>query len=203
MAPKSGAGKNQPMGKLEKESHIRNRGAHLQRAILKSVAMAGVLSVAVVAPNALRIFKMLGVDKMLDRNTRQGINVSRRRLVERGLLSYTKEGFVELTKKGEQKLYDMEKCDYALPRPQRWDKKWRILIFDIPEKKRLIRDKVRLTLSSIGFKRLQHSVWVYPYDCEDLITLIKTDFKIGKDLLYLIVDSIENDRPILKWFGLD
>jgi len=191
------------MGKLEKESYKRNRGVHLQRAILKSVAIAGVLGVAVVAPNAVQILKLLGIDKTLNRNAKQGINVSRRRLVEHGLLSYTKDGFITLTKKGTQKLHELEKHDYKIPRPKRWDKKWRVLIFDIPEKKRFLRDKIRLTLSSIGFKRLQDSVWVYPYDCEDLITLIKADFKIGKDLLYLIVDSIENDRALREWFGVD
>ncbi|MDO8492773.1 MAG: CRISPR-associated endonuclease Cas2 [bacterium] len=190
------------MGKLEKESYKRSRRAYLQRAILKSVAIAGAISVAVVAPNAMQILKMLGVDKKLNRNTKQGINVSRRRLVEHGLIAYAKNGFLKLTKRGEQKLLMLEKYDYKIPHPKRWDKKWRVLIFDIPEKKRQLRDKVRLTLLSIGFKRLQDSVWVYPYDCEDLITLIKADFKIGKDLLYLIVDSIENDRSVREWFGL-
>lgn len=190
------------MGKLEKESRKRSRGANLQRAILKSVAIAGVMSVAIVAPNAMRVLNLLGIDKILDRNTRQGINVSRRRLVENGFLSYTKNGFIKLTSKGEQKLYELERHDYKLPHHKKWDKKWRVLIFDIPERKRLLRDKVRFTLLSIGFKRLQDSVWVYPHDCEDLITLIKSDFKIGKDLLYLIVDSIENDRMLKEWFGV-
>jgi hypothetical protein len=44
-------------------------------------------------------------------------------------------------------------------------------------------------------------VWVYPYDCEDLITLLKADFKIGKDLLYVITESIENDKWLRQSFG--
>ncbi|KKT75590.1 MAG: hypothetical protein UW71_C0001G0001, partial [Parcubacteria group bacterium GW2011_GWB1_44_7] len=55
---------------------------------------------------------------------------------------------------------------------------------------------------SVGFMKLQKSVWVYPYDCEDFVNLIKADFKIGKDLLYLIVDSIENDKFIKEYFQL-
>ena len=54
----------------------------------------------------------------------------------------------------------------------------------------------------IGFVRLQDSVWVYPYDCEDLITLLKADFRVGKDVLYLIVDSIENDKYLRAEFNL-
>jgi len=78
-----------------------------------------------------------------------------------------------------------------------------VLIFDIPEKRKGTREKVRRTLISLGFERLQDSVWVFPYDCEDLITLLKVDFKIGKDILYLVVESLEYDLPLRKKFGLD
>ena len=77
-----------------------------------------------------------------------------------------------------------------------------MLIFDIPEKRKPLREKIRSTLLSIGFLRLQDSVWIYPYQCEDLVNLLKADFKVGKDLLYLIVDSIENDKFFRKSFGL-
>ena len=50
--------------------------------------------------------------------------------------------------------------------------------------------------------RLQDSVWVYPYDCEDIIGLLKTDIGVGKDLLYMIADEIENDRHLRENFGL-
>ncbi len=96
----------------------------------------------------------------------------------------------------------LEVYDLAAQRPKRWDGKWRVLIFDIPERKKTLRDKMRLTLSSVGFVRLQQSVWLYPYDCEDLIVLLKTDFKIGRDLLYLIVDALEYDIPFRKHFNL-
>jgi len=54
----------------------------------------------------------------------------------------------------------------------------------------------------IGFVHLQDSVWTYPYDCEDLIVLLKADFKIGKDILYMIVDELEGDWRLRKEFGL-
>lgn len=140
-------------------------------------------------------------DKNLGKKRKHSINVSRQRMIDRELLEY-QNGFLRLTKKGQMLFREIERRDFKLTRPKRWDKKWRVLIFDIPEKRRGLRDKVRSTLRSIGFERLQDSVWVYPYDCEDLITLLKADFKIGKDLLYLIVDKIENDTVIRKFFGL-
>lgn len=77
-----------------------------------------------------------------------------------------------------------------------------MLIFDIPEKQRELRDKVRNTLQAIGFKCLQDSVWVYPHDCENFIALLKADFKIGRDLLYVIAEAIENDRALRDYFGV-
>lgn len=187
------------MGTQEKILKTRIRRGEIQKAVLQTISAVGILSIALLAPNALQMIKLFDGGKR--KNLRQAINTSRRRLVANGLLQY-KNGFLRLTKKGELKLEGLERRDYRLPIPSKWDKKWRVLIFDIPEYRRLVRDKVRLTLSSIGFKRLQQSVWVYPYDCEDLITLIKADFKIGKDMLYLIVDSIENDRELKSFFDL-
>lgn len=75
-------------------------------------------------------------------------------------------------------------------------------MFDIPERRRRVRTRVRQTLTTMGFYRLQDSVWVYPYDCEELIILLKADFKIGKDLLYVIADKVEHDAPLKTHFGL-
>lgn len=45
-----------------------------------------------------------------------------------------------------------------------WDKKWRVVIFDIPEEKRVIRNLFRRNLKKWGFKHLQKSVWVSKRD---------------------------------------
>ncbi|HEY4496229.1 MAG TPA: CRISPR-associated endonuclease Cas2 [Candidatus Paceibacterota bacterium] len=187
------------MGVLEKDSKRRTRNNNIQKIILQTVATAGFLSVALLAPNALQAFKQIG---LLPKPRQKYIfNLSRNRLVKAGLLTY-EDKFIRLTTKGEAKLRQLELYNYKLKKPKRWDKKWRVLIFDVPEKNRSIRDKVRNTIITIGFMRLQKSVWVYPYDCEDFVNLIKADFKIGKDLLYLIVDSIENDKEIRNHFQL-
>ena len=99
-------------------------------------------------------------------------------------------------------LESLELRDWEINKPKKWDGRWRMLIFDIPETRKSLRDKVRHTLLHIGFLRIQDSVWAYPYDCEDFISLLKADFKIGKDLLYLVVDSIENDKSYKKYFNL-
>ena len=42
----------------------------------------------------------------------------------------------------------------------KWDGIWRVVIFDIPEKKRIIRDMFRRKLRHWGFKPWQISVWI-------------------------------------------
>lgn len=168
--------------------------------ILETVALAGALSLALVAPGALKALSMLGVD--VSGRKKEIINRSRKKLVDQGLLEYSTHGFLRLTNLGEKRLRELERNDYYITRPKKWDKKWRVLIFDIKEKRKPLREKVRRTLLAIGFVRLQDSVWIYPYDCEDLITLLKADFRIGKDIIYLIVESIEYDRDLKKLFNL-
>ena len=189
------------MGKMETVSRRRAWRGEIQKIILGTVAAAGILSVALLAPNALRMLKVFGINSA--GRKKEIITASRKRLVAQGLLEYTPNGFLKLTKQGERKLRELELHDYKFKKPKHWDKKWRVLIFDIKEERRPLRTKIRRTLTAIGFVRLQDSVWVYPYDCEDLITLLKADFKVGKDLLYLIVDSIENDQWLKKHFGIN
>jgi hypothetical protein len=187
------------MGKLEEGSRKRTRRANIKKLVLASAAVAGGISVSLVAPGVLGAMGKLGL--IPSARQLEIIKRSRSRLVVRGLLTY-QDNLLHLTPRGEKVLRRLELCDFRLQRPKRWDYKWRVLIFDIPERRKSLRPKIRYTLKAIGFVRLQDSVWVYPYDCEDLITLLKADFKIGKDLLYLIVDSIENDASLKNHFGI-
>ena len=45
---------------------------------------------------------------------------------------------------------------------RRWDRRWRIVIFDIPERRKSVRAKLRRFMQEYGFVRLQDSVWIYP-----------------------------------------
>ena len=158
------------------------------------------LSVALLAPNIFSALKTLGITPRL--RQKEIIQATRKRLVREKYLTYTDQGFLVLTSKGERKLRHFELNDFKLKKPKRWDKKWRVLIFDISEQRKHLREKVRRTLVAIGFVRLQDSVWVYPYPCDDLVTLLKADFSIGRELLYLIVESIEYDANLQNHFWL-
>ncbi len=169
--------------------------------ILETVKVSGLLATALVVPNVVVAFKKLGIID-IGREKKQVITTARIRLIKNGYLEKNYKGFLTLTKKGEEKLKSFELTGYQLVIPRIWDRKWRVLIFDIPESRRSIRTKVRNTLRSVGFKRIQDSVWVFPHDCSELVSLLKADFRIGKDLLYMVVDEIENDKILKDYFKL-
>jgi hypothetical protein len=196
---------NKIMGELEKEVKRKYQRDKIQKIILGTIYVAGMLSVAIMAPKMTKIISKMEPEFFKKKNGKYSFNRSLARLKDTGLIVFEKTekgNFAKLTQKGEAKLRQIKLKDFKLNKPIHWDGKWRLLIFDIREERRGTRDKIRHTLIQIGFVRLQDSVWVYPYDCEDLISLLKIDFKIGLDVLYVIADKIEYDKPLLKSFGL-
>lgn len=187
------------MGILEESGKKRKRKRDLKRAILTAVKISGLVGIAVMAPNMPVALQKMGLlPKMSD--DMSALGRARRRLIDQGLLKQT-DGHLRLTPRGIAAAAVLE-SQYSVRRPKRWDGRWRVLAFDVPEYRKGVRDKIRRTLMHIGFVRLQDSVWVYPYDCEDLIVLLKADFKIGRDVLYMIVDEMEGDTHLRKVFGL-
>ncbi|MHB1086833.1 MAG: CRISPR-associated endonuclease Cas2 [Minisyncoccota bacterium] len=167
--------------------------------MLDTVQAAGIIGVALVAPNVIGAMAKLGL--MPSKRQRDVVNRASARLVKLGLLQW-KDSKLSLTQKGERRLHLLKLRGFVIPKPHTWDKKWRVLIFDIPEKRKQLRKRLREMLTAIGFVRLQDSVWVLPYDCEDLITMLKADFHVGDDVRYMIVDSIERDQKIREHFEL-
>lgn len=188
------------MGKIERRIRAGIRKTKINKAILAALAVGGIFTVGTLAPN------ILGVAAKWIPQRRQNVKRSLTRLIENGYVAVEAGGLQKrfyLTKKGERFAALLGEGRLAPKKPRRWDGKWRILIFDIPERRRRLRDQTRVTLVNLGFYRLQDSVWVYPYDCEDLITLFKVDFRVGKDLLYIVADAVEHDTPLKQHFRLD
>lgn len=183
---------------LETDLKKRMRRTALQSAILSSLEVAGVVTIAIMAPN---ILQLLG--KRYKRSDNVKIRNAVGRLATKGLVTISAHGGdrrITLTQRGRAYLNNNE--NYKVDRPRKWDKKWRMVIFDIPETRKIHRRHLKRMLEEIGFERLQDSVWVFPYDCEDLIALLKANYGLGKEVLYIIADTIERDSDIRKKFDL-
>ena len=189
------------MGKMETEVRQKVRRTKINNALIAAAAVAGGIAIGAVAPNILGVV----ANSKYFRQRKYQLKSSLLRLISAGYLILVNEGGrkrIRLTPKGERYAALIGEGKLVPKKPRRWDQKWRLLIFDIPEWRRKTRAQIRMTLVSLGFVRLQDSVWVYPYDCEDLITLLKADFKVGKDVLYVIADKIEYDAPLRAKFNL-
>ena len=176
--------------------------ANIQKIILESVKLAGLIGVATFAPNVLQTMKRMGF--ITHPRQIESIKRSRDNLIKKGLLE-NKNDQLKITQEGKRYLF---KClslgdNKELNKYKKWDGKWRALIFDIPENRRFDRDNIRRALISIGFMRLQDSVWVYPYDCEKIIALLKAETEVEGNLLYMIVEALENDEEVKKYFRLN
>jgi DNA-binding transcriptional regulator PaaX len=186
------------MGTIEQGSRKRTQKERLKKVILGTIKTAGLLAIAVAAPNVVGAMSKLGM--LPSKRQNEVVRRSCEKFVRSGLLQKTDVGF-SLTKKGEAALRMLEIKESKTDK-RRWDGKWRMLIFDVPEYRRGLREKIRRTLRMIGFAHLQDSVWIYPYDCEDLVALLKADFRIGKDILYVIADAVEGDFRLKRRFKL-
>ena len=93
-----------------------------------------------------------------------------------------KEGVLRITERGRRRINRRLLTELRLnPRKSKWDGKWRLVIFDIPEMVRDKRDQLRFKLTEWEFTQLQQSVFIAPYDCvvelSSLVTLLNsTDF---------------------------
>lgn len=110
---------------------------------------------------------------------------------------------VSLTEKGKKKLLQYNLNDMKLKTPPSWDKKWRLVIFDIPDKKKPAREALRRKLKELGFYQFQKSIFVYPYECEDEINFIVEMFEIRKHVRLVTAGQITNEAELKLYFDLN
>lgn len=191
------------MAQLEAEAKRIRRMGMVQQALLASVAITGIVAVALIAPKALEI---LGKTPKYRKQFMYRSDNVLTRLASDGYITFEERKghrFARITDAGRAALIRRGSLLFnALQKPRRWDKRWRVIIFDIPEYRKVTRDALTKMMRSFGFYRLQDSVWVYPYDCEEVVALAKAELKLGSNVLYMIVEKIENDKHLKQDFLL-
>jgi phenylacetic acid degradation operon negative regulatory protein len=68
---------------------------------------------------------------------------------------------------------------------RRWDKIWRMALFDVPQSRSSVRNKIRHHLQSLGFGYLQNSVWITPNSVQDLRDIL-ADGPVEVEMLILL-----------------
>lgn len=120
-------------------------------------------------------------------------------LEEGGLIKDTERGFL-ITPKGLKQAKEFQLLEpRSVKINENWDGKWRIVIFDIPERLRSERNIFRGFLKRKGFIRLQNSVFVCPEADFEQVNTIRYELGIEKYVNFLIAESnLLDDDSILK-----
>lgn len=107
----------------------------------------------------------------------------------------------QLSEAGEQRLAQLTFQSLRFD-PKKWDQCWRILIFDIPEPKRAVRDMVRRLVKQAGMRKLQRSVWVTPFDCEKQFEILCRAYNIKQYLLLVETRNLPDYLGLRKYWNL-
>ncbi len=107
-----------------------------------------------------------------------------------------------ITEKGQRQslLFDPDKL--KIVPPKRWDQKWRIVMFDIPETKKSARNALRLKLRELGFQEFQRSVFIHPHECEKEINFIVEFFEVRPYVRLITAEKLTNEAELLLRFDL-
>ncbi|MBI2096746.1 MAG: hypothetical protein HYT40_01140 [Candidatus Sungbacteria bacterium] len=107
-----------------------------------------------------------------------------------------------LTNRGKHLAHKNRLHTLKLPRASRWDHKWRIIAFDIPESKRSGRDALRENIKRLGAVQIQKSLWVWPYNCREEIDFIAGLFGVQSYVHHILAESITAEKSLRKVFNL-
>ena len=178
------------------------RRAAVQTVFLRTLYVGGALSLALLAPKMTRVLPHPDGSRARRKELYGRITQAKYRLKQAGLV-IERGGRLHLTSAGHTHIEKILMREYRIPEPVRWDGKWRILMFDIREKRRRVRNRLRTLLQGAGFVHLQDSVWVYPYPCDEFVALVRAHLASGVgELRAVVADALESDRPIREHFGL-
>jgi len=124
-------------------------------------------------------------------------------LVSRGHLKIVKkqnQEFVVLTKKGALRMM-LQKAKMA--KKEKWDGKWRVIIFDIPEDFNQVRDHFRRLLKENNFIKLQASVFISPYPLSREAIVYLNEVRLIKFVRIMKVEEMDNDKELRVRFNLN
>ena len=176
--------------------------------ILYWLSVAGMVAIAATSPY-FGINLVRGIKKWMkykDKLKKKRITSTFRRLMKQGAIDIKWQGkqiYISLTEKGKKMAGWLQIDALKIKPPKKWDKKWRIVIFDISQLKRIYREAFRGKLKELGFYPLQKSVWIHPFDCRDEIELLRNFFGLShKEMRLIVAEDVGPDDWLRAKFKL-
>ncbi|KKR62851.1 hypothetical protein A2643_00760 [Candidatus Nomurabacteria bacterium RIFCSPHIGHO2_01_FULL_39_220] len=127
------------------------------------------------------------------------------RLRKQKLVEIKKDGKhhkIVLTENGREVFLRFNYEELKIENPKIWDRSFRVVVFDIPERRKSARDSLTEKMKELGFVRFNDSVWVYPYPCQEEIDFIANYWQIGKYVHFILARDITNRALLERAFHL-
>lgn len=178
------------------------RGAMVD-GVLHFVAYGTALSMAILAPNIVQALDgpLAKLDTTMDqRRRKREILKTVYYMKSRGYLAGDYEHGLQLTGKAKRQLAK-RKGALSVAIPERWDKHWRVIVYDIPEKQQQGRRALTRLLREMGCFQLQKSTWITPFSCRDVIAIAAAEAKVDQYVTYLEATYLDNQQPLLARFS--
>lgn len=109
---------------------------------------------------------------------------------------------VSITQNGHTRVLRYNLGTMQLMNKKKWDKKWRLILFDVPEKRKVMRDALRKKIKELGLLKIQQSVYVYPHQCEKEMDFLISYFKIRPFVKYFTIERFGGDDEYRKHFEI-
>ena len=170
----------------------------LTKTLLLTLGTGVVIGAALAFPGAGLLYREFKKKQWEDAKKRGLLKSTIKRLEKQKLVSWKeKDEELQLTleEKGIKRVLKYKIDQLAIKETNRWDGLFRIVTFDIPEDRRIVREVFRKKLIELGFQKLQKSVFVIRFPCKDEIDFLRHSLEISPNVLYIVakdISSIEN-----------
>lgn len=187
---------------------MKGRYSEITKQILLILGVTGVVVIAAAAPGVLlaaKLFEQSG--HPLPKNfERKRVTRSLRGLQNKKLIEIREKNGklgMRLTREGRKRFKEVQLGKLRITKPPRWDTKWRMVIFDIPEEShKYAREILRGKLKEWEFYQLQKSVWVCPWPCENEIRVVAEVYGVSPYVNIVVAEKIIDDVFLRKHFNL-
>jgi len=139
--------------------------------------------------------------KIGSKDVQEGIKSLRKSKFITKKLNYDGSIIISLTDKGRLRALNVS-FRRLKNKKEDWDKRWRMVTFDIPNEFKKGRDALRYRLKTAEFYEFQESLFLYPYDCEREIRDFIKLFKLENYVYFATIDYIDSQEKIKVKFGL-
>lgn len=159
---------------------------------LNLIGLTGFAGISLVAPNAMQALSLLLRKTATPPSDYARImkELRRQKLIE--IFINDNEVVLALSPAGAYRLAKNTVDEIQIPKLKNWDKKWRMVMFDIPVGKSTSRKYFTSHLGNLDFYMLQRSTWIHPHPCFEQIAEIAGFYNVMRYCSFIEISNLDD-----------